>query len=231
MRNNLREIKIEHSGIIKKPPLKITVRLTVKESDGRISYDKEEPAHSWTRNFWNILFSCVVECTGGGSNNFGSGYMSVKGVNGTLSYLAGSTFIEPYGNTLGTGFLGAINSSTLGIVVGKTATAFNFEQYALASQCVNGTGTDNLVHAAQAMPTISWTGGTLTWKAVHTRIFNNNSLASISVNETGLYSYNYNFGGGQNYYMIERNVLGTPVPVGVGAQLTVTYNISLVFPN
>jgi hypothetical protein len=220
MRNNL----AEKDGMVLDlaPKLKITVRMTVKEADGRISYDKEEPARSFNRNFWNTLFSAVANA-GGDSANFGSGYMSGKIVGGTIYHGAG--FCAP-----ASGFLGLISNSAFGIVIGKTATAFNFEQYALAAQIIHGTGTDQMSHQAQAYPTISWTVGTLTWLAVHTRIFNNNSLASINVNETGLYSNAYVFAGGTQNIMIERNVLGGPVAVGVGAQLTVTYNISLVFP-
>ena len=220
MRNNLAkkdEIMLELA-----PKLKITVRLTVKEVDGTISYDKEAPAHSFNRNFWNFMFGTVGCSTGGNVNNFGSGYMSGKSTAGTVYY---SNAGYAYG---GGGMVGALSNSSYGIVVGTSAAAFTVEQFALGAQCVQGTGTNNLQHAAQAFPTISWTVGTRTWLAVHTRIFNNNSAGAIGINETGLYWSVYMYGGG--LFMLERNVLGGTVTVGIGAQLTVTYNISVVFP-
>ena len=216
-------------GLTFMPKVGITVRLTVTESDGTISYDKTEPAHSFTRNFWNALFSYIANSTSSGSNNFGSGYISIKSSAGTLSYATLDT-ISFSSYESGRGILGILSNSTYGIVVGTSAAAFTVEQFALGAQCVQGTGTNNLQHAAQAYPTISWTVGTLTWLAVHRRIFNNNSAGAIGVNETGLYSDLLNFSKGSGEFMVERNVLGGTVTVGIGAQLTVTYNISVVFP-
>jgi hypothetical protein len=220
MKNNLAEK--DEMLLDLAPKLKITVRMAVKEADGTIPYDKEEPAHSFTRNFWNNLFSWLANA-GGTDATFASGHMSARATGGGTNYYANAF------STLTTGIIGIVSNSNYGIVVGRSNTAFSFEHIALQDQITHGTSSGQMSHQAQTVPTPSWTVGTLTWLASHSRIFNNNSGGSISVNETGLYSHGTAFGG-SNDFMIERNVLGAPVTVNVGAQLTVTYNISVVFP-
>jgi hypothetical protein len=78
-------------------------------------------------------------------------------------------------------------------------------------------------------PVNVYTSGTKTWENTIIRIFNNNSGGVIVIKEAGLYWSGYLFDTSIGYHMHERSVLSPTVAVANGAQLTVTYAISMDF--
>lgn len=203
----------------------------VTDKKGRILSNQYGPGHSWTRNYYNFIFGSGSDGHGDGGSTFGAGLMSGKNTGGSI--LAGTGYAVTRGNftQLGYGINNNTTTNDYGIVVGTNDTAFDFNQYALAAIIATGNAAGQLAYQAQLASALAYTAGTKTWKTTHSRLFNNNSGALITVKESALYwkcqMFTSNFGS----LMFERNVPETPVDVAIGAQLTVTYEISMVFPD
>jgi len=206
-------------------PPEIFINLEVRDKDGKVTFKDKQRGHSWTRNFYNYVFSVAGATGGGGVNTFNAGYMAMKETGGTVMYDASYLPRVNLGYTAGAG------DAAYGIVVGTSDTAFSANHHTLQALIAHGTGSGQFSYQAQAAGSKAYTAGTKTWKSTLTRIFNNNSEGSITVKETGLY-----YGGASPFYnnsnmkwMNERTVLSPAVAVAVGAQLTVTYEISMDF--
>lgn len=205
-------------------PPEIMIGLKVHDKDGILVFDDVQRGHSWNRNFYNFAYGTLACGVGGNVNAFGTGYMSSKDSSGTIGYS------PVYYPRLDAGIIGTLGSVVNGIVLGTGDTAFSPENYTLSALIGSGNGVGQLAYSAMAAPAISYTAGTKTWKTTHLRIFNNNSGGSITIKEVGLRStIFYFYYAGYSYYLIERSVLSPTVPVANGAQLTVTYEISMAF--
>jgi hypothetical protein len=195
------------------------IGLKVHDRNGVLTFDDKQRGHSWTRNFWNAIFTFAGHGNTGtpwtSTSVLGAGYISWKRVN---DYWYDSVSAGNFGVCYGT-----IASSDYGIVVGTSDTAFSVEQTKLVAQILEGIGSGQFSHQAEPAGVLEYTSGTKTWKVTRSRIFNNNSGASITVKEVGLY------GVAWDPCMHERSVLDPTVAVANGAQLTVTYEISMDF--
>lgn len=205
-------------------PPEIFIRFQVHDKDGKLTFDDTQRGHSWTRNFWNYIFSVAGATGGGGVASFGAGYMSMK-------LTAGDLCKDAYLPKVNLGYTAGEGDAAYGIVVGTSDTAFSADHYALQALIAHGTGSGQLSYQAQAIGSIEYKSGTKTWEATLTRVYNNNSGGSITVKETGLY-----YGGALLFYnnsnikmLNERTVLSPAAVVANGAQLTVTYTISMDF--
>jgi hypothetical protein len=204
LKDKCRELKVP-------APPEIMIGLQVHEG-GVLTFDDVQRGHSWNRNFYNIACNYLVG-VGVTSGSYGAGYISIKQTNGGVLAIYTSALID-YG-TVGT---------TKGLIVGSNDAAFSIENYALASQIGTGSGSGQLAYQAESASS-AYAAGTTTWTLTRSRIFNNNSGSSITVKESGLCGYNIN-----GYYSLwERSVLSPTVAVPNGAQLTVTYAISMDF--
>lgn len=125
---------------------------------------------------------------------------------------------------------GGTASADRGIVIGRGTTAESFTDYALATLIAYGYGTNQICHQEQDIYTIAYTSGTKTMKATHSRIYNNNSDANISLTETGLYGHTRYTPGGSSTWMTCRDLLSPAETFTDKAQLRVTYEISLTYP-
>lgn len=197
------------------PPPEIFICFEVHK-DGKLIFEDRQRGHSWTRNFYN--YKCINGTNAGYTNvTFGAGYMSGKcqscgmGQSGYLAALAGQ---------LTTGTLG----TNYGIVVGTSDTAFNIEQYALGAMIVHGTGAGQLVYQASGFDSKAY--ASKIWTTTSKRIFNNNSGGDITIKEVGLLPQSQYV---TRDFLVERSVLAPAVTVPNGAQLTVTYKISMDF--
>jgi hypothetical protein len=215
LRGMCRELKVP-------APPEIMIGLQVHEG-GVLTFDDVQRGHSWTRNFWNFLWGCAADGKGDGGTTFGAGYMTAKSTAGAVS--GGGAASSYHYSLLGGnyGLSGAVAIVTSGIVIGTDDTAFSIDQFALSAQISNAT----IAHTAMANFTQSY--ALETWKMTLVRIFNNNSGGSVTVKETGLYVTGNNFAGSSGSLMFERSVLSPTVAVANGAQLTVTYEISMDF--
>lgn len=209
-------------------PPEIMIGLQVHDKNGILIFDDKQRGHSWTRNFYNLLFGLCGSGKGGGSNNFGAGYMSTKNSAAAIRYSTS------YGIALGNYSVGLFSNNAAddayGILVGTGNTAFSAEQYGLITKITNGNTSGKMAHNIMALSVPSYVAGTKTWKNTASRIFNNNSGDSITVKEVGIQSYvAAGYDGNNAYFFLERSVLNPEVPVANGAQLTVTYEISMSF--
>jgi hypothetical protein len=212
-------------------PPEIHIGFQVHDKDGVLVFDDKQRGHSWTRNFYNFLYGILTRAPGGNSDNFGAGYMSGKQVGGTIDYSPYLSCASDSNNAVFTeGIVDVATDNACGIVIGTGDTAFSVDHYTLGTIIAHGASSGQMAYAAMAGASSAYTSGTKTWKATLARIFNNNSGGSITVKETGLYAVFCMYANNlTRYYMVERSVLDPTVPVANGAQLTVTYEISMDF--
>lgn len=213
-------------------PPSIHINFEVKDKDGNLIFNDKQRGHSWTRNFYNYLFCTAGDSVGNpGSTSFGASHLTSKNTGGTVRYT--ETYVpnrDEY-NTDSFGFRGPVGNSGYGILVGTGDTAFSAENFAMAAAVVHGTSTGNLTYSAQGVPVVAYdsTSGSEKWTITHTRVLNNNSGGAITIKETGLAWLGDFFNTTAAAYLFERSVLSPTVAVPNGAQLTVTYEISMSF--
>jgi hypothetical protein len=222
LRGVCRELKVP-------APPEIFIGLKVHDKNGIMVFDDVQRGHSWTRIYWNTMFGIMADAANTvEETTFGAGKYSTKVLNGTIVGVVGFIPYRQSGSELGYGLRGGIGIDTMGIVVGTGDTAFGLDQYCLVTPIAHGNAAGQFAYSAQAANALSYVGGTKTWKNAIARIFNNNSGGSITVKEVGLYAGYVTFNTSSNY-MWERSVLSPTVAVADGAQLTVTYEISMGF--
>jgi hypothetical protein len=197
----------------------VRIKLNVVNADGSPGDYYEGRSHTWVRNGYNTFIALFSNFTSTGTS-YGAGYLSLKDVGGTVR--------NPTWGTSGTDIplsVGVINNSLYGIVVGTGTTAESFEHNAMATIVANGSGGGQMAYAAQSATTSAYTAGTKTWDMTMARVMNNNSGGNIVVAETGIQA-----NASALYFLLNRDLLGATVTVNNGAQLTVTYTMSLILP-
>jgi hypothetical protein len=210
LRGMCRELKVP-------APPEIMIGLQVHDKNGILTFDDVQRGHSWTRNYYNYWAFYGAHTTQS-FVSFGAGYSSFK---------KQSTYIGGPGIPNLTQ-IGGIGSDAVGIVVGTGDTAFSIENYSLAAIVRHGGTGGTLAYAAQSAWSSSYAAKV--WEGTSSRIFNNNSGGSITVKEVGMMAYCTSYMTNYDYtYLIERSVLSPTVAVANGAQLTVTYAISMDF--
>jgi hypothetical protein len=202
-------------------PPEIMIGLKVHDKNGVLTFDDVQRGHSWTRNAYNFMFCSASKPTAAGAS-FAAGYLTHKATGGAI----GVTNLNHASERVTLIVPGALGNDTYGIVVGTDDTEFSPEQYDLIAKIAQGVGTGQFSYTAGVVDAGGYTGGTTTWKTTEYRIFNNNSGDPITVKEVGIIAYAYNSGA---FYLFERSVLDPTVAVANGAQLTVTYEISMSF--
>jgi len=215
----------------------IDVRLTaiVKDKDGKIIKQHKQRSHSFVSNFLALLatgFATYYQYNPG--NVYG--YWSKSTTENYILYNPNSYVI----NAIFDLNAGA-NDSAYGIVVGSGTATPTPNDYALGNQIVNGTGNGQLVYNAHtinpapqsgssaALQTQSTTpsvgllpvsGNTTSWQI--SRTFQNQSGASITVSEVGIYTNVVNY-----MVLIIHDLLSSPITIPNNAVLTIVYTISV----
>lgn len=210
------------------------VPIPIPDMNGKMVPVIHQRSRSWVRNAYNCLF---MHMTGKGatSASYAGGALAIKNTAGTVTGVA--TYIYGHGpySSAGTqvqdtstsiGFLAAAGSTTRGIIVGGGTNAESFEDYALQTPIVEGTGAGQLSHVASEPHSLTYDSGTKTLTDALARYMNNNSGNSIGVNEVGLVNH---VASGQDLLM-SRDKLGATITVLNAGQLKVTYTLALVFP-
>lgn len=218
LRDKCRELKVP-------TPPEIFIGLRVHDDNGVLVFDDKQRGHSWTRNFYNTIFVCATHPVPSGTA-FEAGTMTIKSTAAAVKYHA-QTYVYVLNSAGGINNPAATNVS--GIVVGTGDTAFSANHHQLAAIIESGVASGNLAYTAMAVPIFEYTADTKTWKCTMVRVFNNNSGGSITIKEVGLYSANQVLSSQAINNMVERSVLDPTVAVANGAQLTVTYEISMDF--
>jgi len=113
-----------------------------------------------------------------------------------------------------------------GIVIGTSNVANSPSTYALQSEIQNGTGAGQMQYGATSVASLVTSGNTVSFQA--NRTFTNNSGASITVAEVGIYEWIWvSSPAGNVTVAIARDVLATPVTVANTTPITVYYTIQL----
>jgi hypothetical protein len=185
-------------------PPGIMIGLKVHDKNGILVFDDVQRGHSITRNWYNsILYTAMGIKTVG--STYAAGSMCCRDTTGLIQ----STYIYA-----------GYDSSYNGIIVGAGDTEFAFENYILASKITSGNGAGQLLASTGTVGTPAYVSKV--WTVITSKVFNNNSGSSITVKEVGLTC-------NVNALLIERSVLSPTVAVANGAQLTVSYQISMDF--
>lgn len=198
------------------------------EKDGEVISDSYQIGHSWTKNAYHWYNATMMDCT-----FFSS--LPIQKTNGIV-HSAGTMFINRcLANTTPT-FTnhGYYNNNTnnvdFGIVLGSNNTAYNVDDYRMYAPILSGNTAGKLYAQAQAAPVQSFSGSPdNTVNTLHSRVFNNNSGGTITVNEVGIVYRSWNAyvdSQSAHYFLFSRDVLESSVAVLDGAQLTVTVSIT-----
>lgn len=204
------------------PPPKTFINMKVHDANGNLTLDMDMPSRSWVRNAYIGFLGRAVKTSTFPGSSYEAGSGSPKDIGGiirTHGYIGGSYAPPELVNT-------SANNS-YGIVVGSGSDAESFDSFKLSSIIASGTGSGQLSYAAMSGGVATYESGTKKWSVVHTRVFNNNGGAEVSVNEVGLYGYVVSV---PVTFMLCRDLLPAPVVVNSAAQLTVTYTIEMTFP-
>ena len=200
------------------------LRLRVTSPGGIILHEHEEEGHSWTRNAWNAWNATMMDSGGVVGSGFGKGALSARQygsdvVNSDPIVVFSRT---PYTFAAG-GFYNDTTTADYGILVGTSDSKFYTDDYMLYALIASGAVAGQLSYLAQAAPETVFDADLNKWSITHTRIFNNNSGAAITVKEVGLAYFGW---GNLVINLMARDVLASPVVVANGAQLTVFYTIT-----
>ncbi len=196
----------------------VFIGLKVHDKNNILTFEDIQRGHSWTRNYYNLL-ALRMSSAPRDASPFGAGYINGKRFNGNVD-------INYWGSIVSYGlFVAAAAELRGGIVCGTSDAAFSAEQYDLGALIAQGTDAGQMSYQALVI-TKSYDAASKTLKVILTRILNNNSGSAIVIKETGLRT---RYENSDYYYLVERSVLSPSVPVANGAQLTVTYEITMDF--
>ena len=112
-----------------------------------------------------------------------------------------------------------------GIVVGSDDSPVEYDDYKLGNQIPHGTGSGELSYQTCDVEAPYLDGSEYKFRI--SRAFVNNSGASITVKEVGIYVSHQ---GSNKFYMILRDVLPSPTSIPDGATFTVRYYIKVSVP-
>lgn len=135
-----------------------------------------------------------------------------------MTWVSGSGNIAAHANNFASA--NSIDVSTQGVVIGTGTTAVTATDSKLATQITTGSGSGQLRYLAGTYNTLTTDSTGSQFQIV--RPFINNSGASITVNEIGIYCL---AGSGGAPVCMVRDVLGSGVAVGAGQTITVTYTL------
>jgi hypothetical protein len=197
--------------------MRLYVELELKDEDGRVLHRRRFRSHSYLKQLIAMLRGIMYH-TYGYSN---AGNTTVVDTSGTA---------RSYPSTSGIYYAGIpLNcpsaSSEYGLVVGSGTASNTADTYALQTLISHGTGSGQLSYGSQTFEDLVVSGSTIYFRIIRT--FTNNSGASITVNEIGLYAKAYDSGNIARIFCIARDVLSTGVTVGNGKTLTVRYILSV----
>ncbi|MGI2336140.1 MAG: hypothetical protein ACRKGH_05795 [Dehalogenimonas sp.] len=225
---------------LKLPVFRAFLAMEVRDGEGNVVHSHKQRSHSWNRNAYNFLFSQVAAYGLTGTNLFEAGAISLKWTNGNiypngsgwgLNQVAGwDEAINVNDRSTNTGLLATAGATDKGIVVGTNNFPESFDGYVLGAAIGNGSGAGQMDYAQSDLHSITYDAPTKTFTDTLIRYINNNSGASIGVNEVGLYGKVKFTSAGTGTIMFSRDLLASTVNVPNTGQLKVTYTIQLTYP-
>jgi hypothetical protein len=190
----------------------------VRNKDGKITHERLEQGHSFVANFIKLLYCTAM-------------IHHAPYVDGLALTLFDTGGTERSGHTsyaiqaLGSGMFAANASSGndySGIQVGTddgTILTKDINNYQLGAKIAHGTGAGQLSYGDHSIVPVTHDGASYSYAGI-TRSFSNGSGAGIDVKEIGLVTYMYWDYSTTRFFLLSRDILGTPVTVPDGQALT-----------
>jgi hypothetical protein len=192
--------------------------IEVRDKNGKLLSSERGKAHSWVRNFIQIL-KCLLDVSDGGSST-----VSLTDTSDNSNTFTGAVAAGVIHTPIGIHAIVTID--TYGIQVGTSDTAVSRTQNKLQAKISHGDGAGQLeygeVHVDNYVETDSQ-AYLLTY-----RTFHNGSGNLITVKEIGIIIDNRT-AGNSYFFMVARDVLGTPHDVPNGADMTVKYKLTISY--
>ena len=187
--------------------LELFYSISVKSPSGIVlSHAGACPAHSFCKSFSQLLFNV--------------GFGAAFGVPAAVTDTGGSSVT--LASDMGYAVNAAITVTTYGIQVGTGTGTESINDTAIGTLIAHGTGAGQLQYGAVTFGAPSTTATTTTFRI--TRVFTNGSAGAITVQEITLVGRQTG-GAPAASFLLVRDLTGA-VSVGVGAQLTVNYNLT-----
>jgi len=200
--------------------LSLEYEVEVRDKSGKLISRQHGKSHSWLKQFIQMIMAEWQFASGGGNppavtinDETGTGRSMPPAYSGTF-------------NSCAWAINAPANSSEYGVKVGGGDTPNSLLTYALASPISHGTGLGQLVYGAHTIESvINPSGGDLTFRV--TRVFTNNSGASVTVKEIGITTKRYDQTSTNRTFLFIRDVLPSPTSVPDGASLTIRYTVKI----
>jgi hypothetical protein len=194
---------------------KAVIEFEVRNKDGKLIQKGKFPAKSWVGNIIRLLNALWNRWAN--AAQAGIYYIVTPSVLLDTSNTARSLII----GTSDTGYFGGAapaGDTSAGILVGTSDTPVSLAQYSLMGLIAHGTGAGQLSYGATNVEDLT-TGTTYFFRIIRT--FTNNSGATVTVKELGLFLKPL-----PQSFMFARDVPASPINVPNGSTLTLRYIIS-----
>lgn len=191
--------------------LKLLQRIQIISKDGKTKYDSGlEPSHSWTREMIKQLITFFSDR---------SFTPTINAIDGGTTTLPAKSYWDESNRGMGR-INGGAGEENYGIVVGYIDTDLwpeSYEDRLLPGRIDHGTGAGELEYGAQQWNAVAEIGSNIDW--VLYRDFTNNSGATVTINEIGIYAH-FNYA---EYCCYARDVLDSGIDIPNGDTLRITY--------
>lgn len=190
--------------------IELLLRLVVKNEKGEIIQDTgDKPSHSFVIQFLEWIYALLD----------GPATSTATDVDNATNII--------YKGILQTDFQFGVDapagSSEWGLVVGQGAGAETNVNYKLTDQLTEGVGAGNITHDVTTIGTTAVVGANV--DLVIQRTFVNNTGASLTVREVGIYMRYAETGPFTYYHCLIRDVLAVPITLADKCTVTVYYTL------
>jgi hypothetical protein len=198
---------------------KAVIEYEIRDKNGKLLSKGKLPAKSWVGNIIGLLSAMVSMWSSASAAYSATSRSDLLDTSNNARPLMLSS-----GGGVVLGGCAPAGDTTAGIVLGTNDTPVSIGQYNLQSPISHGTGAGQLSYGATNVESLV---KDTTWYFRVIRTFTNNSGASITVKEMGLF-VRLGMSSSPYYYscMLARDVLTTPITIPSGSTLTVRYIIS-----
>lgn len=204
--------QIEHEGEVL-----LEMNYTVKDKKGNVVSERIELGHSFLQNFLICLYGTM-------GRMLPTDDLVDTGGTTRVAALGQSSSAVSYSSAMFNCNSPSTNDD-YGILIGTGNTAVDIADYALDTKIIEGSGSGQMNYGSHAVVApVSDVGNTYSYSGI-SRTISNNSGAGISVAEVGLAMMRFWDTTQNRYFLLLREVLGSPVSVGDGEILTVTMRV------
>ena len=188
--------------------IQLTKRLQITNPEGKVTYDtRETPSHSFVVAFMRGLWACFTRSHPRTTDIFGRQEPLI---------IWGSTRSMLFFLNAGAG------ETRFGPVIGTGTKPPNNHDSRLDAQILHGTGTNQIIYKETSLGPPAEVAGTLTI-TIH-RTYTNQSPATITISECGIYSANHHQTYTE-YHCIVRDLVSPATDVPVGHTVLLEYRI------